>query len=83
MTTYHQLIEAACSEACRDVAQVLIEAKEKRVPVQPAKIISTALKRLISYGIDGLVLVDCVDHLDKVVSDNNWKRLTTSHPTLK
>lgn len=76
--TYTEYIELACLAACRDVAQVLTDAKENGTPVQTAKIVSVALERLLSYRVQGDDWKLCLEHLSQKAQDDNWKRLINS-----
>ena len=79
--SYTEYIELACSAACRDVAQLLTDAKEKGTPVPTAKIVSVALERLFSYRVQGDDWKLCLEHLSQKAQDDNWKRLTNSPNT--
>lgn len=79
--TYSEYIELACSKACRDVAQVLIDSRENGTPVQTAKIVSVALERLLSYRVQGDDWGLCLEYLTQKAQDDNWKRLTNQPNT--
>lgn len=44
-------LEAACNEACRDIAQLIRSRKENGLPLPTLEVLAVGLQRLLSHGI--------------------------------
>jgi len=71
-------IEAACNEACRNIAQLIQSRKESGTPLPTSEVLSKALERLLSHGVKDSDWGDCVDYLQKKASDLRFQKLVGS-----
>lgn len=68
-------IEAACNEACRDIAQLVRSRKESGRPLPTSEVLSVGLQRLLSYGVREGDWWECVDYLQGRADDLRWGKL--------
>jgi len=71
-------IEAACNEACRDVAQLVRSRKESGRPLPTSEVLAVALQRLLSHGVREGDWHDCVDYLASKAADLRWRDLVSA-----
>jgi hypothetical protein len=71
-------IEAACNEACRDIAQLVRSRKESGRPLPTSEVLAVALQRLLSHGVREGDWHDCVDYLASKASDLRWRDLVSA-----
>ncbi len=74
-------IEAACNEACRDIAQLIHSRKESGSPLPTSEVLAVALQRLLSHGVREGDWRDCVDHLSQKAADLRWASLVNNDST--
>ena len=68
-------IEAACNEACRDIAGLILSRKESGKPLPTSEVLAVGLQRLLSYGVKQENLWDCVDALSRKAEDLKFQKL--------
>ena len=68
-------IEAACNEACRDIAGLIRSRKESGKPLPTSEVLAVGLQRLLSHGVAQENLRDCVDVLHRRAADLKFQKL--------
>lgn len=67
-------IEAACNEACRDIAQLVRSRKESGRPLPTSEVLAVGLQRLLGYGVREGDWWECVDYLQRQADDLRWEK---------
>ena len=68
-------IEAACNEACRDIAGLVQSRKASGMPLPTSEVLAVGLQRLLSHGVSQKDLWDCVDALFRRAEDLKFQKL--------
>jgi hypothetical protein len=70
-----EAIEAACNEACRDVAGLILSRKASGRPLPTSEVLAVGLERLLSHGVTQKDLWNCVDALFRRAEDLKFQKL--------
>ena len=70
-----EAIEAACNEACRDIAGLIHSRRDSGRPLPTSEVLAVGLQRLLSHGVPQKDLWDCVDALFRRAEDLKFQKL--------
>lgn len=70
-----EAIEAACNEACRDIAGLIRSRKDSGRPLPTSEVLAVGLQRLLSHGFSQKDLWNCVDDLFSRAEDLKFQKL--------
>ncbi len=69
-----EAIEAACNEACRDIAGLIHSRKDSGKPLPTSEVLAVGLERLLSHGVSQKDLWSCVDALFRRAEDLKFQK---------
>jgi len=72
--------EAACNEACRDIAVLIHSRKDSGRPLPTSEVLAVGLERLLSHGVSQKDLWSCVDALFRRAEDLKFQNLVEGGP---